>query len=76
MASPHHCREYAAHVQYVATFNEANVVANCGWVSGDFPPGKVDHADQAGKVLGNMYRAHALAYDAIKSQQGTHAEGC
>lgn len=63
-------------MQHVATFNEANVVANCGWVLGDFPPGKFDHVDQAGEVLGNMYKAHALAYDAIKSQPGTEEQSC
>ncbi len=48
------------------TINEPNIYGVNGWVIGEFPPGR--QGDIAGmyRVVGNLRRAHALAYAAIK----------
>lgn len=50
------------------TLNEPNVYAYSGYVAGVFPPGKTD-MNVAFKVMANMVRGHALAYQAIHDEQ-------
>lgn len=50
------------------TINEPNVYAYSGYVAGVFPPGKKD-LNTAFKVMANMVRGHALAYNAIHDVQ-------
>jgi beta-glucosidase len=50
------------------TLNEPNVYAYSGYVAGVFPPGKKD-MNIAFKVMANMLRGHALAYNAIHDVQ-------
>ncbi len=47
------------------TFNEPNVYCAMSYLLGEFPPGRRGEIQAAGKVLGNMARAHARAYRAI-----------
>ena len=49
------CREWV-------TFNEPNVYATVGYVTGDFPPGRRGDTLAALRVQRNMARAHAGAY--------------
>ena len=53
-----------------ATFNEANVMAFCGWLYGSFPPGRLLQFETCGRVLLHCLRAHAAAYAAIKALPG------
>ena len=48
------------------TINEPSIYGAQGWITGEFPPGH--HGDLVGqyRVVHNMYRAHELAYAAIK----------
>ena len=50
------------------TINEPNVYAYSGYVAGAFPPGKKD-MNVAFKVMVNLVRGHALAYEAIHEIQ-------
>jgi beta-glucosidase len=50
------------------TFNEPNVFAYQGYSVGKFPPGKRD-ISSAFRVMGQVVRAHARAYHAIKQLQ-------
>jgi beta-glucosidase len=56
-------------VAFWCTINEPNIYANQAYVAGEFAPGR--KADLAGayRVLGNMRRAHELAYGAIKKRR-------
>jgi len=56
------------------TLNEPNVYAYSGYVAGVFPPGKTD-MNVAFKVMANMVRGHALAYNAIRDVQRTARVG-
>ncbi|MBZ5520716.1 MAG: family 1 glycosylhydrolase [Acidobacteriia bacterium] len=47
------------------TFNEPNVYVAMSYLLGEFPPGKKGEVQAAGKVLGNIARAHARAFRAI-----------
>ncbi|HEX4488488.1 MAG TPA: family 1 glycosylhydrolase [Terriglobales bacterium] len=47
------------------TFNEPNVYATLGYVTGEFPPGRKGEVGTALKVMTAMARAHALAYRTI-----------
>ncbi len=47
------------------TFNEPNVYATMGYVMGAFPPGRKSDFNAAQRVMVNMVRAHAAAYEAI-----------
>ncbi len=64
-------REYAS---LWVTINEPNVYAASGFFSGQFPPGKKD-LGAAFRVLENMLRGHALAYQAIHGLQPTARVG-
>lgn len=59
--------EFAQYVSYWNTFNEPNVYASYGWLTGFFPPFK-NNPLLAGKVVKNMGKAHNLVYDYIKSK--------
>ncbi len=48
------------------TFNEPNVYASYGWITGFFPPYKINPL-KAFRVVRNLGKAHDLAYDCIKS---------
>lgn len=50
------------------TINEPNIYALSGYVVGAFPPGKKD-LKLSMRVLGNMVKAHAVAYRAIHELQ-------
>ena len=54
-----------------ATFNEANVMGFCGWLWGQFPPGKFARFKTAGRHLLTCLRAHGAAYIAIKRLPGS-----
>ena len=58
-------REY---VNLWVTINEPNVYIMSGWVGGPFPPGK-SNLGLAAKVVENMIKGHALAYQAIHELQ-------
>ncbi|MFZ6002250.1 MAG: family 1 glycosylhydrolase [Bacteroidota bacterium] len=47
------------------TFNEPNVYASYGWITGFFPPFKINPV-KAAIAVKNMGKAHDLAYDYIK----------
>jgi beta-glucosidase len=53
-------------VEIWCTINEPGIYGANGWITGEFPPGR--HGDLVGqyRVTQNMYRAHELAYSAIK----------
>jgi len=59
--------EFGQYVSYWNTFNEPNVYASYGWLTGFFPPFK-NNPFLAGKVVKNMGKAHDLVYDYIKSK--------
>jgi beta-glucosidase len=55
------------------TFNEPNVYATQGYVTGHFPPGLRGRARQAMRVQANIARAHARTYRRIHElQAGAH----
>jgi len=56
------------------TFNEPNVYASYGWITGFFPPFKINPY-LAGKVVKNMGKAHNLVYDYIKDNFPQHPVG-
>ncbi|HXZ79968.1 MAG TPA: family 1 glycosylhydrolase [Terriglobales bacterium] len=51
------------------TFNEPNVYAILGYQVGEWPPGKAGDFANACRVIANLARAHAAAYDAIHQLQ-------
>ncbi|MEP2669792.1 MAG: family 1 glycosylhydrolase [Cyclobacteriaceae bacterium] len=55
-------------VSHWNTFNEPNVYASYGWITGFFPPFK-NNPYLAGKVVKNMGKAHDLVYDIIKAKR-------
>ena len=57
--------KFGPFVSYWNTFNEPNVYASFGWITGFFPPFK-NNPFLAGKVVKNMGRAHEMIYDYIK----------
>lgn len=59
--------EFGAYVSSWNTFNEPNVYASYGWITGFFPPFKTNPY-LAGKVVKNMGSAHNLVYDIIKQK--------
>jgi len=60
--------EFGEFVSHWNTFNEPNVYASYGWITGFFPPFK-NNPYLAGKVVKNMGRAHDLVYDIIKAKR-------
>jgi len=59
--------EFGQYVSYWNTFNEPNVYASYGWITGFFPPFK-NNPLTAGKVVKNMGIAHDRVYEYIKSK--------
>jgi beta-glucosidase len=59
--------EFGQYVSYWNTFNEPNVYASYGWITGFFPPFK-NNPLTAGKVVKNMGMAHDRVYEYIKSK--------
>jgi beta-glucosidase len=59
--------EFGQYVSYWNTFNEPNVYASYGWLTGFFPPFK-NNPLTAGKVVKNMGIAHERVYEYIKSK--------
>lgn len=57
--------EFGQYVSYWNTFNEPNVYASYGWITGFFPPFK-NNPLTAGRVVKNMGLAHNIVYDYIK----------
>lgn len=51
------------------TINEPNIYAVQGWLLGEFPPGRRNDVAGLVSVLGNLRRAHELAYAAIKERR-------
>jgi beta-glucosidase len=47
------------------TFNEPNVYAVFGYLFGEFPPARRNAVMECARVLSNMHRAHAMAYERI-----------
>jgi beta-glucosidase len=60
--------EFGEYVSHWNTFNEPNVYASYGWITGFFPPFK-NNPYLAGKVVKNMGKAHDLVYDIIKTKR-------
>jgi beta-glucosidase len=58
---------FGEHVSHWNTFNEPNVYASYGWLTGFFPPFK-RNPFLAIRVVRNMGRAHELMYDYIKTK--------
>lgn len=57
---------FGHYVSHWNTFNEPNVYASFGWISGFFPPFKINPV-KAAIVVKNMGKAHDIIYDYIKS---------
>jgi beta-glucosidase len=57
--------EFGSYVTYWNTFNEPNVYASYGWITGFFPPFKSNPVTAA-VVVRNMGRAHETIYTTIK----------
>ncbi|HSS61604.1 MAG TPA: glycoside hydrolase family 1 protein [Candidatus Limnocylindrales bacterium] len=57
------------------TINEPSIYGAQGWIAGEFPPGR--HGDLIGqyRVTANLYRAHELAYAAIKRRRPDSSVG-
>lgn len=56
---------FGDYVSHWNTFNEPNVYASYGWITGFFPPFKINPV-KAAIAVKNMGKAHLLAYDYIK----------
>lgn len=65
---------FGQYVSYWNTFNEPNVYASYGWITGFFPPFKSNPV-KAALVVKNMGKAHQLAYEIIKEKFPTHPVG-
>jgi beta-glucosidase len=66
--------EFGDYIFQWNTFNEPNVYASYGWITGFFPPFKMNPY-LAGKAVKNMGRAHDIVYDYIKSKYPEHMVG-
>jgi beta-glucosidase len=60
-------KTFGKYVSYWNTFNEPNVYASFGWVTGFFPPFR-KHPVKAAIVVKNMGKAHDIIYDYIKDK--------
>ena len=61
-------------VSHWNTFNEPNVYASYGWLTGFFPPFRINPY-LAGKVVKNMGKGHDRVYDYIKEQRPSQPVG-
>jgi beta-glucosidase len=66
--------EFGSYVSLWNTFNEPNVYTSYGWITGFFPPFKINPY-LAGKAIKNTGKAHDIVYDYIKSKYPTHPVG-
>lgn len=66
--------EFGQYVSSWNTFNEPNVYASYGWITGFFPPFKTNPY-LAAKVVKHMSKAHDLVYDYIKCKFPQHLVG-
>lgn len=66
--------EFGHYISSWNTFNEPNVYASYGWITGFFPPFKINPY-LAGKVVKNMGKAHSLVYDCVKQKFPEHPVG-
>jgi beta-glucosidase len=66
--------EFGHYVSWWNTFNEPNVYASYGWITGFFPPFK-NNPVLAAKVVRNMSKAHDQAYAYIKGRFPDHWVG-
>jgi len=57
--------EFGEYVSHWNTFNEPNVYASYGWITGFFPPFKINPV-KAATAVKNMGKAHDIMYDYIK----------
>jgi len=60
-------KAFGKYVSYWNTFNEPNVYASFGWLTGFFPPFR-KHPVKAAIVVRNMGKAHDIIYDFIKEK--------
>lgn len=58
-----------------STINEPSIYAAQGWMTGEFPPGHTGDFRGQYRVARNLYRAHELAYRAIKKRWPDSAVG-
>ncbi len=65
---------FGKYVSQWNTFNEPNVYASYGWITGFFPPFKINPV-LAFRVVKNLGTAHARMYDTIKSAYPDHPVG-
>jgi beta-glucosidase len=65
---------FGPYVSYWNTFNEPNVYASYGWITGFFPPFKTNPL-LANRVIKNMSIAHSQVYDYIKTKFPGHPIG-
>jgi beta-glucosidase len=65
---------FGAYVSQWNTFNEPNVYATYGWVTGFFPPFRI-HPLKAFRVVKNLGTAHNRMYDMLKSSFPNHPVG-
>lgn len=61
-------RHFGEYVSYWNTFNEPNVYAMNAFILGNFPPRKKGRFFTANRVLGNMGRAHDIAFGMIREK--------
>jgi len=75
--APHHFERFTRQVvgalgdlcHHWVTFNEPNVYATRGYVTGEFPPGHRGEVVNAMRVMSAQARSHVLAYRAIHELQ-------
>ncbi|NOT73347.1 MAG: glycoside hydrolase family 1 protein [Cyclobacteriaceae bacterium] len=65
---------FGEYVSHWNTFNEPNVYVSYGWITGFFPPFKINPL-KALKVIKNLGTAHDRMYDVIKSKFPLHPVG-
>ncbi|HCW05775.1 MAG TPA: hypothetical protein DGG95_00215 [Cytophagales bacterium] len=58
---------FGSYVNHWNTFNEPNVYASYGWITGFFPPFKINPV-KAAIAVRNMGKAHDIVYDYIKEK--------
>lgn len=68
-------KEYGGEVDYWCTINEPWGELLGGYLGGVFPPGRFLDFPAVLKALGNMLRAHAAIYHALKKYDGKDADG-
>ncbi|MFN3841471.1 MAG: family 1 glycosylhydrolase [Cyclobacteriaceae bacterium] len=66
--------EFGSYISSWNTFNEPNVYASYGWITGFFPPFKINPY-LAGKAVKNMGKAHNEVYDLLKQAYPDHPVG-